>query len=99
MVREYYSHITVDVYYDPDSFLADLEQYPLATRFILDTNYGADGVAYVDNGFTLAKKLYEMGYTKLILFAGALLPEAQIPPYLVVVYKDNMEKRKILNLL
>jgi signal transduction histidine kinase len=98
MVREYYGHIKVDVYYEPISFMEDVRQYPLDTRFILDTNYCTEeGKAYVLDGFAIAKKLHEMGYTKLILFAGEAVKPEKIPPYLTVVLKNDLERRKNLD--
>ena len=97
MVREFYSDIKVDVYYDPESLLADVHQYPLDTKFILDTYYFAeDGTAYIMDGFDVAKKLHEIGYTKLILFAGEAVKAENIPPYLTVVLKND-PRRKSLN--
>lgn len=100
MVREFYSDLKVDVYYDPNSFLEDIHQYPLTTRFILDTHYDApDKTRYLMDGFTLAKQLHEMGYTKLILFAGQAIPAKQNLDYLTVVLKGDLVKRKKLNKL
>lgn len=98
MVREYYGHLKVDVYYEPDGFMADVNQYPLDTRFILDTNYYAeDGAPYLLDGFAIAKKLHEIGYTKIILFAGEAVKATKIPPYLTVVLKNDLVRRKSLD--
>ncbi|MCE3269101.1 MAG: hypothetical protein K0R49_1353, partial [Burkholderiales bacterium] len=96
---EYYSHITVDIYYEPEGFMADVWQYPLDTRFILDTNYYRqdNDKPYLLNGFIIARKLHEMGYTKLILFAGEAIKPEKIPPYLTVVLKNDLIKRKNLD--
>ena len=100
MVREFYSDLKVDVYYDPNSFLEDIHQYPLDTRFILDTHYAApDNTRYLIDGFILAKQLHDMGYTKLILFAGQAIPAKQKPDYLKVILKGDLVKRKKLNKL
>lgn len=89
LVKRYYSHLMVDVYYDPVSFMEDVHQYPLDTRIILDTYYESpDGIPYIMDGFRLAKKLNEMGYTKLILFAGET-PKVMVPNYLQVVLKSE----------
>lgn len=98
MVHEFYSHLKVDVYYEPDGFMTDVNQYPLDTRFILDTNYYTeDGKAYILDGVAIAKKLYDMGYTKLILFAGQAIKQEETPPYLTVILKNDLEKRKNLD--
>jgi hypothetical protein len=98
MIREFYNHIKVDVYYEPNGFMEDIHQYPSDTRFILDTNYYTEaGKAYLLDGFAIAKKLHEMGYTKLILFAGEAVKPEKIPPYLTVVLKNDLERRKNLD--
>ena len=98
MVREYYGHLKVDVYYDPESFLADVHQYPLDTRFILDTYYYAeDNTPYHLDGFALAEKLYNLGYTNLVLFAGEIVKPEHKPHYLTVILKNDLVNRKILD--
>lgn len=98
MVREYYGDIKVDVYYDPESFLADVEQYSLNTRFILDTYYYTPaGKPYLLDGFAVAQKLHEMGYSTLILFSGQEVAIERKPHYLKVILKNDLINRKNLH--
>ena len=98
LVNSYYSHLKVDTYYDPASFMEDVHQYPLDTRIILDTYYEAeDGTPYDATGYDLARELHALGYTTLILFTGED-PKGRAPEYLKVARKkdsyptENMDK-------
>lgn len=89
IVKKYYSHLKVDTYYDPVSFMEEIHQYPLETRIILDTYYDAeDGTPYMQTGYDLAKDLHNMGYTKLIIYTGED-PKGLVPEYLQVVRKKD----------
>src|SRR6185437_9270648 len=37
--KQRFANLVIDAYYDPDSFLEDVYQYPLDTKIILDRNY------------------------------------------------------------
>lgn len=88
-IKKHYSHLLVDTYYDPISFMEDIQQYPLDTRIILDTYYSSpDNIPYLIDGFQLAKQLHAMGYTKLILYAGEEAG-AKAPEYLRVILKND----------
>lgn len=100
MIRNFYSHLKIDVYYEPDTFLADIHQYPLETRFILDTYYVApDNTPYLLDGFEIAKKIYDIGYRNLILFSGENVAEERKPDYLTVVLKNDLVNKKLLDKL
>jgi len=89
LIKRHYTHLTIDKYYDPISFMESVIQYPLNTRIILDTFYESpDGTQYRQTGYDLAKSLHDLGYTKLILYAGED-PKGQVPEYLQVVRKNN----------
>lgn len=97
LVRDYYSDLKVDVYYDPVSFMDDVHQYPLGTRIILDNNYASpEGILYDVTGYDLAEKLHKMGYTKLILLTGEA-PKSNVPEYLTVLRKADLEALKKLD--
>ncbi|MFN8771164.1 MAG: PAS domain S-box protein [Neisseriaceae bacterium] len=98
IVKRLYSHLKVDIYYDPITFLENVHQYPLDTRIILDTYYDAeDGTPYLMTGYNLAKELHAIGYSKLIIYTGED-PGDRPPEYLQVVRKkdpfsdENMDK-------
>lgn len=87
IVMKFYGHIVVDKYYTPTSLMEDIHQYPLTTRIVLDTYYGH---GYIETGMSLAEKLYNLGYTKLILYTGEeCIDLNSIPPYLTIISKFN----------
>lgn len=89
LVKKLYSHLNVDVYYDPISFMEDVIQYPLNTRIILDTYYEDENeTPYIQTGYAIAKVLHGMGFTKLILFSGEH-KRADAPDYLQVLSKKD----------
>ena len=74
LVNVYYRNLKIDSYNDPYSFLENVEQYPLKTRIILDTFYD-DPVtkkSYDIGGPQLAKKLYDMGFTNMVICSGEM---------------------------
>jgi hypothetical protein len=96
LVTEHYSHLKVDVYYDPVSFMEYIQQYPLNTRIILDTYYDLpNGEVYTQTGYDLARELHALGYTQLIIFTGED-PEGRAPEYLQVARKvDSYAKMNL----
>lgn len=91
LIKDHYSHLKVDVYYDPVSFMECVIQYPLTTKIILDTFYEyPNGDIYVQTGYDLAHELHVLGYTKLIIVAGED-PNDRAPEYLQVVRKKDGE--------
>ena len=90
LVKKHYSHLKIDRYNDPVSFMEAIMQYPLTTRIILDTyyEYGTEGKHYKQTGYDLAEKLHALGYTKLIILSGED-PRDRAPNYLQVLRKKN----------
>jgi hypothetical protein len=87
--------LTIDAYYDPDSFLEDVYQYPLDTKIILDRTY-YDGQGpdrnFLGDGLDLAKKLHEKGYTRLFMITGDEPTTDKVLDYLTVIFKEDDEK-------
>lgn len=100
MISSYYADLKVDTYANPETFLTEVLQYPLDTRIILDTYYFTkENIPFVLDGFKLAEILHKYGYTKLILFSGEVITDRVIPDYLMVVLKNDAEKKSKLHLL
>ena len=78
--------LVVDVYYNPRNFLDNLTQYAKDTKICLDNDFREQ----VD-GFTLAKELYAAGYTKLYMFSGSDFKTKEMPNYLTVLRKGDMD--------
>ena len=85
-----YRNLVADVYYHPTHFLRNLSQYDKDTKICIDHDFKT-----TINGIELAKQLNEAGYTKLYLLSGRNFCEGEIPDYLEVLLKgdmDNIEK-------
>jgi len=90
LIHQYYSHLKIDVYVDPQEFMQNVLQYPLDTRIILDNYYeDANGTIYAKTGYDLAAKLHKLGYSKLIVFSGED-PTHDVPDYLQVIRKKDI---------
>ncbi len=100
MVDRYYSHLKVDKYYDPISFMEEVLQYSLDTKIILDAYYeSSDGTEqYNMTGYDMAHELYNMGFTKLIILTGED-PDGRAPVYLKVARKVDNHTLKNLDKL
>jgi PAS domain S-box-containing protein len=78
----------VDYYFDPRQFLAKLDQYPKNTRIYLDNNY-----SMVDTlGIEIAKDLHDLGFTRLYVLSGDTFKPEEIPSYLTVILKTQIDK-------
>ena len=88
IIKQHYSHLVIDRYEEPITFMQDVAQYPLNTKIVLDLYYNKVGV-YKTDGFTVAKQLYDMGYNNLYLIAGEAIPSDKIPEYLTVILKND----------
>lgn len=87
--------LTIDAYYDPDSFLEDVAQYPLNTKIILDrTYYDGEGPDrnFLGDGIDLAKTLHQRGYTRLFMITGDEPVSDKVLDYLTVIFKKDDEK-------
>lgn len=77
----------VDYYRDPRKLLENLNQYPKNTRIYLDNNF-----TMVDElGVDIAKKLHELGFTRLYLLSGDTFKPEEIPSYLTVILKTQID--------
>ena len=96
LVDKYYKHLKVERYYDPVSFLEDINQYPLNTKIIMDNYYYTETSSYDLEGTMLAKKLHEMGYAKLFLLSGERFV---VPEYLTLILKTDQDSLARLDTL
>lgn len=78
---------TVDKYYDPDHFLANVEKYPKNTKICLDNNFAAANMKGVD----IAKILHEKGFTRLYILSGDVFDKNHLPEYIIAIRKDDIE--------
>ncbi|HLX52948.1 MAG TPA: hypothetical protein VKR58_03355, partial [Aquella sp.] len=97
--KQRFADLVIDAYYDPDSFLEDVYQYPLDTKIILDRNYydrEGPGRKFLGDGLVVAKILHEKGYTNLVMVTGEEPDPKTIPDYLKVILKEEDAKIKEL---
>lgn len=76
----------VEAYYDPNRFLKNLSQYAKDTKICMDNHFQNH-----ISGIELAKQLNEAGYTKLYLLSGKTFEKREIPNYLTVLLKGDVE--------
>ena len=85
LISNHYSHLLTESYSNPFEFLDEVDKYSKDTRIVLDNYYYMeDGGTYNIDGLTLAAKLHDKGFTKLILLSGEEFP---VPNYLTLVLK------------
>ncbi len=82
----------VDEYYDPHHFLANVAKYSKDIKIYLDNNFATSSL----KGLEIAKQLHEQGYTRLYLLSGDNLKKDEIPAYLTVIRKDDIDNIKTL---
>lgn len=82
----------VDEYYNPEHFLKNVNKYPKDTKICLDNNYATSEL----KGLDIAKELHERGYTQLYLLSGEAFNDTEIPSYLTVIGKNDIERLRNL---
>ena len=83
--------MAVDKYYDPQSLLDNVAQYPKDTKICLDNNFTQHKI----KGITIARKLHHQGFTNLYLISGEVFEEKTIqrmPKYLTLIMKKDIEQ-------
>ncbi|MDO8954750.1 MAG: PAS domain-containing sensor histidine kinase [Gammaproteobacteria bacterium] len=81
-----------DHYTNPSHFLKNLSSYPKETRIFLDNNFAIADIT----GIELAKQLHEQGYSQLYLLTGDTFSNGDLPDYLTVIRKDDINSIKNL---
>jgi Response regulator receiver domain. len=77
----------VDKYYKPNKFLENLSRYPKDIPICVDNDFKNS-----INGIELAKKLHTDGFTRLYLFSGKEFGKNEVPPFLTVISKTDLER-------
>jgi signal transduction histidine kinase len=80
----------IDVYDDPRRFLECISQYDKNTKIIIDYNFNN----YPEKGTQVADQLHRLGFARLYLLSGQEFSKSQIPNYLTLVAKTNVEQLK-----
>lgn len=93
LIKRHYNHLKVETYTNPFVFLEEVRQYPLSTKFILDTHYETappESKLFHIDGFQIAERLHEMGYSSIVVYVGEDM-EDDVPSYIKVVQKNDRE--------
>lgn len=77
-------------YRSPKELKDNLNKYPKNTRIYLDNNFSSGEI----QGVNVAKELHGLGYTKLYLLTGDRFEEDEIPDYIKVIFKTDLENIK-----
>lgn len=90
LIKYVFTDNNVDYFNSPASFLANIMSYPKDTRIYLDNFFDAESV----DGMHIATELHELGYKCLYLLSGKQFNESDIPPYLKVILKNDIDSIK-----
>jgi PAS domain S-box-containing protein len=77
----------VDTYLSPTHFLKNLANYHKEAKIFMDNDFKNS-----ITGIELAEQLHQKGFKNLYLFSGKDLPENDIPNYLEVISKTNIDE-------
>ena len=77
----------VDEYCDPKAFLDNISKYAKHVKICMDKKFPGK-----INGFDLAEKLHKDGFVNLYMFSGACFADEEIPPYLTIISKADIER-------
>jgi hypothetical protein len=91
MIAFAFSKRVVDTYYHPHDFLENVAKYKKDTKILLDNNFPSDL-----RGIDIAKQLHAQGYTQLYLLSGENFQPGEVPDYLTVIMKTDIDRFKEL---
>ena len=78
---------------EPQEFIAVSHHYSKDTIICIDNDFG---IAAPLNGIQVAKRLHELGFTRLFLVSGTYFSEDILPSYLTFIEKINLEYFSLL---
>ncbi len=88
LTRFIFRDLITDTYHSPEQFLECAAKYAKETKIYLDNNYKSSFL----KGINIAKILHEQGYQRLYLLSGDVFEENDIPSYLTVIGKNDIER-------
>ncbi len=88
LTRFIFRDLITDTYHSPEQFLECAAKYAKETKIYLDNNYKSSFL----KGINIAKTLHEQGYQRLYLLSGDVFEENDIPSYLTVIGKNDIER-------
>jgi hypothetical protein len=90
LVLHIFSTQNTEEYRDPENFLNNVDKYPKETKIFLDNHYATSDL----KGLDVAKELHERGYQHLYLLSGEAFGTGDVPAYLTVIGKTDIERLK-----
>jgi signal transduction histidine kinase len=86
--------VDFDYFDNPFIFLNKHEKYPKDTKIFFDHDFKLSNI----NGFSLAEKLYSLGFSKLYLISGTTFKPNELPKYIKAINKIDFQKiKEIIN--
>ena len=85
-----FDNLRIDYYHDPHYFLSNIKKYGKETKILLDNQFANGSLS----GIQLAQQLYARGYTQLYLLSGQEFEKNQLPKYLTIIRKDDIDSIK-----
>ena len=83
-----FSHQKVDVFESPEALLNELHHYALDIPILLDNNFRSSRYS----GISLAEALHQQGFVQLFLLSGQIFGANEVPDYLTVILKDDIDR-------
>ncbi len=90
LVLHIFSTQNTEEYRDPENFLNNVDKYPKDVKIFLDNHYATSDL----KGLDVAKELHARGYQHLYLLSGEAFGTGDIPSYLTVIGKSDIERIK-----
>lgn len=90
LIKYVFTENKIDYFNSPETLLASIMHYPKETRIYLDNFFSDTSM----DGFYVANELHERGFTRLYLLSGKKFNENDVPPYLKVIMKDDIDSIK-----
>jgi hypothetical protein len=90
LVLHIFSTQNTEEYRDPENFLNNVDKYPKDIKIFLDNHYATSDL----KGLDVAKELHARGYQHLYLLSGEAFGAGDVPPYLTVIGKNDVERIK-----
>jgi PAS domain S-box-containing protein len=90
LVLHIFATHNTEEYRDPENFLNNVDKYPKDTKIFLDNHYATSDL----KGLDVAKELHARGYQHLYLLSGEAFGAGDVPSYLTVIGKTDIERLK-----
>ncbi|OGO92404.1 MAG: hypothetical protein A3F41_00340 [Coxiella sp. RIFCSPHIGHO2_12_FULL_44_14] len=87
LTRFAFSNLKVVAYHRPEELLKNLTSYSKETKMVIDNQFDNSTIS----GIELIQKLHEQGYSRLYLLSGWIFEKGEVPDYITVIRKDDID--------